>query len=194
MVGIKSGFDQLLSRARFEKAKLCDLAATSSLFPSSNRVGLMSCTESSGITANPVNSSNSRQQRLTTSRFHSGGQRIGVICYNCGSPSHLVRQCPYAARSRSTETSRIRNVGHSTNKACVSNVSSTEVVSDNHEQAEKCKEKINHESNDTNIGEDINKVVVTRGVAKGGPGRAQAQPKVDCVLPIKIEKDQYSLI
>ena len=160
VVGIEGGFDQLLSRARFEEAKLCDLEATSSLLPSSNRVGLMLSTQSSGFTANPPGSNN-KQQKLTASRFHSGGQRIGVRCYNCGSPSHLVRQCPYAARSRSTETSGIRNVGHSTNKACVSNVSPAEVVSDNHEQTEKCEEKINYESNDTDIGEDINKVVVT---------------------------------
>ena len=60
MVGIEGGFDQLLSKARFEKAKLHDLAATSSLFPSSNRVGLMSSTQSSEITANPVNSFNSK--------------------------------------------------------------------------------------------------------------------------------------
>ena len=31
----------------------------------------------------------------------------------------------------------------------------------NHELTEKCEKKINHESNDTDIGEDINKVVVT---------------------------------
>ena len=160
VVGIEGGFDQLLSRARFEEAKLRDLAATSSLLPSSNRVGLMLSTQSSGFTANPPGSNN-KQQKLTASRFHSGGQRIGVRCYNCGSPSHFVIQCPYAARSRSTETSGIRNVGHSTNKACVSNVSPAEVVSDNHEQTEKREEKINHESNDTDIGEDINKVVVT---------------------------------
>ena len=42
VVGIEGGFDQLLSRARFEEAKLRDLTATSSLLPSSNRVGLMS--------------------------------------------------------------------------------------------------------------------------------------------------------
>ena len=54
VVGIEGGFDQLLSRARFEEAKLCNFAATSSLFSSSNRVGLMSSTQSSGITANPV--------------------------------------------------------------------------------------------------------------------------------------------
>ena len=60
-----------------------------------------------------------------------------------------------------TEISGIRNVGHSTNKPCVSNVSSTEVVSYNHEQTEKYKEEINHELNDTNIGKDINKVFVT---------------------------------
>ena len=44
-VGIKGGFDQLLPRARFEEAKLHNLVATSSLFPSSNKVGLMSSTQ-----------------------------------------------------------------------------------------------------------------------------------------------------
>ena len=103
VVGIEGGFDQLLSRARFEEAKLRDLAATSSLLPSSNRVGLMSSTQSSiYITANPPGSNN-KQQRLTASRFHSGGQRIGVRCYNCGSPSHLVRQCPYADQQKHLE-------------------------------------------------------------------------------------------
>ena len=68
MVGIEGGFDQLLSRVRFEEAKLCDLAASSSLFPSSNRVGFMSPSPSSGIAVILVNSSNSKQQRLTTSR------------------------------------------------------------------------------------------------------------------------------
>ena len=44
---------------------------------------------------------------------------------------------------------------------------------------------------------DIDELVIngmSRGVAKGGPGRAQAQPKVGCALPIKIEKDRYTLI
>ena len=36
---------------------------------------------------------------------------------------------------------------------------------------------------------------LSRGVAKGGPGRAQAQPKLAVpYLPIKIEKDRYTLI
>ena len=35
------------------------------------------------------------------------------------------------------------------------------MVSDNHKQTEKHEEKINHESNDADIGENINKVIVT---------------------------------
>ena len=37
-------------------------------------------------------------------------------------------------------------------------------------------------------------VVPIRVVAKGGPGRAQAYPNVGCALPMKIEKNQYTLI
>ena len=32
----------------------------------------------------------------------------------------------------------------------------------------------------------------TSGIAKGGPGRAQAQPKAGCALPIIIEKDWFN--
>jgi len=29
---------------------------------------------------------------------------MGQRCYNCGSPSHLIRQCPYSSKSKSSET------------------------------------------------------------------------------------------
>ena len=116
VVGIKGSFDHLLARVRFEEAKLQDLNTTStgSLLKSSG-VGVTSnitdpvssVQNSSRITAN---GSNNRQQRLSTSRFNVGGQRANARCYNCGSPSHLIRRCPYLVRNRATETPGLHNL------------------------------------------------------------------------------------
>ena len=92
VVGIEGSFDQLLIRARFEEAKLQDLSTTStgSLKSSGvtlNRMDSLLSVQSSGTT---VDGSNNKHQRSTISRFNVG-QRVNVRCYNCGSPSHLIR-------------------------------------------------------------------------------------------------------
>ena len=105
--------------------------------------------------------SNSKQQRSTTSRFNVGEQRVNVRCYNCGSPSHLIRQCPYFVRSRATEILGTKMTKQSTlNKGCVSNV---RCQSSDHEQLTESEKEGGHgESDAVDIGEDIiNKVLVT---------------------------------
>ena len=67
----------------------------------SDRMDSLLCVQSSGTTADGLNS---KHQRSTTSRFNIVGQRVNVQCCNCGSPSHLIRQWPYLVRSRAVET------------------------------------------------------------------------------------------
>ena len=88
-----------------------------------------------------LNSTNSKQQRLTTSRFHSGGQRNDVKCYNSELSSHLVRQCPYAVRSRSTGTSAdgavMWNVGTTNGFKSMSSKSGDKTVRQPHKENSK---------------------------------------------------------
>ena len=97
IVWIEGSFDQLVVRDRFKEANLWDLSTTStgSLKSSgvmSNRMDSLLSVQSSGTN---VDGSNNKHQRSTTSRFNVGGQRVNVQCYNCGSPLHLIRRCPY---------------------------------------------------------------------------------------------------
>ena len=162
-VGIEGSFDQLLVRARFEEAKLQDLSTTStgslkSSGVTSNRMDPLLSVQSSGTT---VDGSNNKHQRSTTSRFNVGGQRVNVRCYNCGSPSHLIRRCPYLVRSRATETPGTKMIEKSTNKGCVSNVTSAEMSGGDCEHPTESEKEGHGESNAVDIREDINKVFVT---------------------------------
>jgi len=47
-----------------------------------------------------------RQQNLGGTRANMGPQ-----CYNCASPSHLIRQCPYPVKGKYSETPRKTNSG-----------------------------------------------------------------------------------
>ena len=93
-VGIEGSFNQLLVMTRFEEAKLKDLSTTStgSLKSSditSNTMDSLLSVQSKGTT---VDGSNNKHHRSTTSRFDVGGQTVNMRCYNCGSPSHLIRR------------------------------------------------------------------------------------------------------
>ena len=126
VVGVEGSFDQMLTRARFEEAKLRDLSnnETGPLTKSSSIQGSRVVTEDLGST-----SVSSKLQKVTTPRFNVGGQRMSGRCFNCGSPTHLIRQCPYVTRPRATETSEAGIAGHPTNRGCVSSVTPS---GDNH--------------------------------------------------------------
>ena len=166
VVGIEGSFDQLLAKARFEKAKLWDLNATntgsksSGVSVTSNITDPVPSVQSSSRTT--ANGSYSRQQRLTTPRFNVGGQRDNARCYNCGSPSHLIRQYPCLVKNRATETPGTGMAGQPTDKGCVSNVTSAGTSSDDHEQLTESEKEASHcEPTDVDIGEDINNVFIT---------------------------------
>ena len=79
-----------------------------------------------------------------------------------GSPSHLIRRCPYLVRSRATETPGTKMTEKPTNKEYMSNVTSAEMLGSDHEQlTDSEKEGVNGESDAVDIGEDTNKVFVT---------------------------------
>ena len=71
VIGIEGSFDQVLTRARFEEAKLGDLSnnETRPLSKSLSMQGSRVVTEEPGST-----SVNSKQQKVTTPRFNVGGQ------------------------------------------------------------------------------------------------------------------------
>jgi len=75
-------FDHLLTKIKFEEAKLHDLGSVQLASPSlSVSQGVCS---SHNLTFVP------RQQHMGSTKFNMGPQ-----CYNCGSNFHLIRQCPY---------------------------------------------------------------------------------------------------
>ena len=89
----------MLTRARFEEAKLRDLSTR----PLSKSLSVQ---RSRAVTKEPGSTSvDSKQQKVTTPRFNVGGQRTSGRCFNSGSPTHLIRWCPYITRPRATETS-----------------------------------------------------------------------------------------
>ena len=166
VVGMEGSFDQLLVKARFEEAKLWDLNTTnigsrsSGVSVTSNITDPVPSVQSSSRTT--ADGSNSRKQRLTTPRFNVGGQRVNARYYNCGSPSHLIRRCSYLVRNRTTETPGTRMAGQSMDKGCMSNVTSAGTSSGDHEElTESGKEASHCEHIDVDIGEDINKVLIT---------------------------------
>ena len=162
--GIEGNFDHLLVSAMFKEAKLQDLSTTStgSLKSSgitSDRMGSLLSVQSSGTT---VSGSNNKHQRSTTPRFNVGGQRVNVQCYNCESPSHLIRQCPYLVRSRATETPRTKMIEKYTNKGCVLNVTSAEMSGGDREHLTESEKEGGHGKSDAvDIRENINKIFVT---------------------------------
>ena len=94
----------------------------------------LSMQESIVVTKNPGSSASSKQQKVTTPRLNVGGQRTSGRCFNCGSPTHLIRQCPNFTRSRATETSGAGIAGQPINKGCVSSITPSGISSDNHKK------------------------------------------------------------
>jgi len=92
IVGCEGDFNQLLTKARFEEAKLHDLGP-SQLAPVPPQSPV---TQGERFGRKPV----------FMPRLQLGGTRssIGPRYYNCGSPSHLIRQCPYSLKNRPSET------------------------------------------------------------------------------------------
>ena len=98
IVGCESKFDQLLTKARFEEAKLRDLdsaQSASSLSPVTRTVR-----------PDPKPAFVPRPQSFSGTRSN-----MGPRCYNCGSPSHLIRQCPYQVKGKYSETPGKTNNG-----------------------------------------------------------------------------------
>ena len=98
IVGCEGKFDQLLTKARFEEAKLRDLdsvQSTSSLSPVTRTVH-----------PDPKPAFVLRPQSFSGTRSN-----MGPRCYNCGSPSHLIRQCPYQVKGKYSETPGKTNNG-----------------------------------------------------------------------------------
>ena len=90
LVGLEGNFSQLLVKARFEEVKLHHFGCVQS----QAKVYLPSTPRS---VVSPENDASFRPQR-------SGVQFKTVPkCYNCGSSSHLIRQCPYSTRQKCTE-------------------------------------------------------------------------------------------
>ncbi|XP_065888471.1 uncharacterized protein [Dysidea avara] len=98
IVGCEGKFDQLLTKARFEEAKLRDLdsaQSASSLSPVTRTVR-----------PDPKPAFVPRPQSFSGTRSN-----MGPRCYNCGSPSHLIRQCPYQVKGKYSETPGKTNNG-----------------------------------------------------------------------------------
>ena len=67
---------------------------------------------------------------------------LAARCFNCGSPTHLIRGCPYITRSRATETSVAGIAGQSTSRGCVSSVTPSGIPSDNHQKLTEYKKEM----------------------------------------------------
>ena len=139
VVGVEGSFDQMLTRARFEEAKLRDLSNNETRSLSK----LLSVPGSRAVTEEPNSTSvSSKQQKVTTPRFNVGGQRTSGRCFNCGSPTHLIRRCPYITRPRAAETSVAGKAGQPTNRGCVLSVTPSGIPSDYHQKVMDYKKEI----------------------------------------------------
>ena len=120
LVGLEGNFSQLLAKARFEEAKLHHFDR----IQSQAKVYLPSTPRS---VVSPENDVSFRPQR--------SGVRFKTVpkCYNCGSSSHLIRQCPYSTRQKYTEATGNKLTNESTIKDnnVVSNVTPSGNVVDN---------------------------------------------------------------
>ena len=144
------------------------------------------------VTEDPSSTSvSSKYQKVVTPRFNVGGQRMSGRCFNCGSPTHLIRQCPYVTRPRATETSGAGIAGQPTNRGCVSSVTPSGKSGDNRQKITECKKEVESdkerqperelesekeekiaqgESGDNSIKDNIHKLFVTmHGVTSVDP-------------------------
>ena len=148
IVGCEGDFNRLLAKARFEEAKLRDLGPPKlAPVPPQSPV-----TQGERFGRKPV-----FMPRLQLSGTRSS---IGPRCYNCGSPSHLIRQCPYSLKNRPSETPAQNKVG----KASIENRNNFNIgKSDNTVSSITSDEKSEDNSNgkQENISSELNKITVT---------------------------------
>lgn len=106
LVGIEGGYSHLLAKARFEEAKLHHLGSVqSAVSVSENKIpgNLRS-------SAGHENETSFRSQRSGV-RF-----RTGPRCYNCGSSSHLLKQCPYPTNQKFSEATGTKFIDDNTTR------------------------------------------------------------------------------
>ena len=108
----------MLTKARFEEAKL-HLDSVQSMIPVSENKVL----SNSRSPVNYEHQSPFRSQR-SSARF-----RTGPRCYNCGSSSHLLKQCPYSTKQRFSEATVCRSPDTSTTNGAKGSQAISNVVS-----------------------------------------------------------------
>ena len=113
IVESESNFNQLLSKARFEEAKLREIYSIQSSPPISV------------VHKTPRPTLGLQQQRSSGTRYN-----VRPRCYNCGSTSHLIRLCPHTVKNRYTEAPGKKG-NESMDSNCVSNIGVTRESSQN---------------------------------------------------------------
>ena len=93
LVGIEEDFSHLLTKARFEEAKLQHLDLVQPTVP-------VSANEVLGNSRSLVNNEHESPFRSQRSNVRF---RTGPRCYSCGSSSHLLKQYPYSTKQRFSE-------------------------------------------------------------------------------------------
>ena len=158
LVGIEGGFSHLLAKARFEEAKLHHLGPVQSTVPvSENKVP-----DNLGSSVGHGNETFFRPQRSNT-RF-----RTGPRCYNCGSSSHLLKQCPYPTKQKFSEATGHGSAGANITRntstvkgiSAASNVVSNVTPMDNAANTNQLTADPHLESNNADVDKALDSVIV----------------------------------
>ena len=186
LVGIEGSFSQLLVKARCEEAKLQHFDSTRSEVSRSQTKAYLPGNSRSVV--NPENDVSFRPQRSGI-RFKTGPR-----CYNCGSLSHLIRQCPYSTKQKCTEatgnkltnSNNTKDVIRETN--VVSNVTTVENVVDNN-QSEVATSDQPSESSIAEVNKALDSVVVQMHGITSEPstGNVQLGPVLKALVEVEGE-------
>ena len=163
MVGSEGNFNQLLSKARFEEAKLREIDSIQSSPPISV------------VHKTPRPTLGLQQQRSSGTRYN-----VRPRCYNCGSTSHLIRLCPHAVKNRYTEAPGKKG-NESMDSNCVSNIGVTRESSQNNYNKD-C------ESRD-DIGGELDEIIATmHGISSDNVmGQVQLGPILTALIEVEGE-------
>ena len=163
IVGSEGNFNQLLSKARFEEAKLREIYSIQSSPPI-----LV-------VHKTPRPTLGLQQQRSSGTRYNERPR-----CYNCRSTSHLIRLCPHAVKNRYTEAPGKKGY-ESMDSNCVSNIGVTREFSQNNYNKD-C------ESRD-DIGGELDEIIATmHGISSDNVmGQVQLGPILTALIEVEGE-------
>ena len=163
VAGTEGTFGELLTKARFEEAKVRELRST----PAKPPLSLSSRSNTHGQSTprySPTNGQSARREQQTRS---NGPRQNPKKCYTCGSTSHLAHQCPHWERTGPVEAPGKEY--RQTHGRQVAHISEDKVVVTHTDPPTETVAELRHKLKEAEVREAISDVCVTLHVLETGP-------------------------